>query len=473
VLPLRAGRPRIAEDGSAARARTRSSARSWASTLTIAVLLGWASSFVVGFENAVLGLTALGFAAALAGLRSPVLGLFGVSLLCTIDPVTRVYVMTGGVFRWNSFSYLLVVVSVLFFRRCISWRDPAVRFLALLLVVLSLGLIFSSNPRQGLQNTLEAASFIGLLVYVERAGFSSDVWVWNGVVCGVAGAAGGFVFFLQDETVTMLSNPNAWAHFPLTALAMVALALSRASPSTRIRTLLLPLAMINASWVLLSGSRGASLTAAVWLLFCITQGGRAWAISAFAALILAAVILTAGLFEARQERALQRFMKLVDPAYSLAGRTSGRSELARTGFNLFLEHPISGVGTGSFASAWFRQQDARGLSQYGVGRDVAAHSGWIKTMAENGLPGLLLLAGFVLSFAVVGWRQRERGARWLGLTIAVALSIALLSTEFQSKGLWLVAAAGTLFLRPQGSGRRIARSARPPGRRDGYLVAHG
>ena len=170
---------------------------------------------------------------------------------------------------------------------------------------------------------------------------------------------------------------------------------------------------------------------------------------------------------------MQRFIKLVDPAYSLAGRTSGRSELARAGWNLFLQHPVGGVGTGSFATAWFRQQDAHGLSQYGMGRDVAAHSGWIKTMAENGLPGLLLLAGFVLSFAVIGWRHKGRGVRWLGLTIAFALSVAFLSTEFQSKGLWFVAAAGTLFLRPRRAGRLVSNASRPPGRQDGFHLAHG
>jgi hypothetical protein len=432
--------------------------------LLAAILLIWAYALRVDFEQGVMALGALGLLLAFVGLWFPVVGILGAGLICTIDPVMRAFVLTGGLLRWNSFNYLLLFAMVVFWRRLLRWSDPSVRWLALFIVVLTAGLVLSTDPLQGAQHIFGACSFFGLLLYCERAGTAAETWTWTAVVGGVTGAVGGLVFFLQDQVIQEAINPNAWAYFPLTALVLQCLALSRRGVGERGRTAFLVLAAINAGWIFLSGSRGTSLTAFVCLVFCLARSRKLWTLAGFAVAMVVVGSLTADAFEERQERSIFRLAKLFDPAYSLSGRTSGRSDLARAGWYLFLEHPLTGVGTGSFAAQWFKLGDVRGLSKYGWGREAQAHSGWVKTIAESGVPGIVLLCGFVLSFALVGWRQRAAGDFSLGLLVTVALSVAFLSTEFQNKGLWLMAAAVTLFMRRDATRTEARPPVRAPGR---------
>jgi heme/copper-type cytochrome/quinol oxidase subunit 3 len=102
------------------------------------------------------------------------------------------------------------------------------------------------------------------------------------------------------------------------------------------------------------------------------------------------------------------------------------------------------VGTGGFP-ARYREVSETGFT-FRQGQEVAAHSGWMKTLAENGVMGMLVLSAYVLSFAVVGMRRGDRSQRLIGLLTTSALAVALVSTEFQSKGLWLLAAGTTTLL---------------------------
>ena len=160
-------------------------------------------------------------------------------------------------------------------------------------------------------------------------------------------------------------------------------------------------------------------------------------------------------FADRLEYVQHRLDKSIDTEYSLASRTSGRSDLAIGGWRMFLANPIKGVGTGGFAVSWARLPDREGMSDYRAGKDSEAHSGWIKTLAEAGLPGFLLHAGFVLSFAIAGWRTGGRQQFYLGLLVTVSLIVAFISTEFQAKGIWFFAAGAVVVLNfygPDGAG---------------------
>jgi len=143
----------------------------------------------------------------------------------------------------------------------------------------------------------------------------------------------------------------------------------------------------------------------------------------------------------------------------LANRTSGRSDLARVGWQIFRANPL-GVGTGAFSAVAARYGFTEGIAVFHGGRkEMQAHSAWVKTLAENGLPGMLAFGAFVASFAVAGWRRRESGVFPLALLATLVLTLAFLSTEFQAKGIWLFAAAVVVVLR---RGRvRGSRPARP------------
>jgi O-antigen ligase len=106
-----------------------------------------------------------------------------------------------------------------------------------------------------------------------------------------------------------------------------------------------------------------------------------------------------------------------------------------------------GVGTGGFAVTWMNLRQREGLSVFREGVYTPAHSGWIKILTENGVPGILLFAAFVLSFAGIGWRRRREGMFLLGLLVTLSLSVAFLADEFQGKGLWFLAAAVMTVMR--------------------------
>jgi O-antigen ligase len=397
------------------------------------------------FNFAVTAVTMVGLIALVAGFWRPHLGLIGAGVLCTVDALTRNFLLTGDLLRWNSFNYLLLLVSAISLKRLLRWHDTPIRLLEALLLLLAIGMLYTEDRMEGAQHILNATAFFGIMTIVERAGRSDQAWVSTGVVCATVGAFGGLIFFMH-ETAQRLINPNSFAYFPLTALLTAIFAIGRRNISRLTRVTLMLLAAVNAGWIFLSGSRGTAAVAVVGLLYGLSRARRPLTALILAAGMLAAGVLVVDLFGEQAERSTQRISKLLDTRYSLAGRTSGRWDIARAGWYIFLEHPVNGVGTGGFAINWKRLTGVSGLSMYGWGREVQAHSGWIKVLAENGAPGFLLLAAFVLSFAWLGFRGG--GGVWpLGLLTTVTFTVALLSTEFQPKGLWFLASATVLFLR--------------------------
>jgi O-antigen ligase len=203
-------------------------------------------------------------------------------------------------------------------------------------------------------------------------------------------------------------------------------------------------------WIFLSGSRG---TLAIGTLCFVSlmigmRGMRQRTVALVGAVMLALVVLSH--FSELQDRTIKRITKLVTTdhsmvgAYSLGSRTSGRSDLAIGGWYIFQEHPL-GVGTGGFPTAWSQFGRHYGLT-YGRGQEKAAHSGWLKTLVENGIPGIVLMAYFIFSFGVVGMRQRSWALWRLGMLTTVVLAAAFISSEFQTKGLWFLAAGAITFL---------------------------
>jgi hypothetical protein len=70
----------------------------------------------------------------------------------------------------------------------------------------------------------------------------------------------------------------------------------------------------------------------------------------------------------------------------------------------------------------------------------------MKGLAENGLVGFGLLAAFVGSFAVSAWKRRHDPIVRVGFLVSAVLTAAFTSTEFQPRGLWLLAAGATSIL---------------------------
>ncbi len=436
------------------RRTNRPSAKYWGQFLVVVILLVWSATFLIGFIAALAILGTIGLLAAILGLRRPIVGVLGVSMLCTLDALLRHLLLTGGFLRWNTFNYWLLVVILSAVPFLAGLKDSQSSLLKCFVLLLALELVFSADLEAGVQNLLSLVSVFGLLVYLARACRVQHVWYWVGVVNGSLGAAGGLEFYLQQEQLPFV-NPNAWAHFPLTAMFAVCLAWGSAAMRGRRELTLGLLAVVNGTWVFLSGSRGGLVIAICCLVFVIAKIGRLGLRVTFLAAGLLLALGLAAQFGQLKAYSVRRVGKLLDASYPLAVRTSGRSELAMSGWRLFRDHPF-GVGTGSFAPV------AADIA-YGGGPERAAHSAWIKTLAENGIPGILLLVGYVLSFATVGWRQRRRGVFSLGLLATVTLAVAFVSTEFQTKGIWFLAAAVTIMLDRANAVQRRAHVERPGG----------
>jgi O-antigen ligase len=75
-------------------------------------------------------------------------------------------------------------------------------------------------------------------------------------------------------------------------------------------------------------------------------------------------------------------------ADDLEGSTNSRISFMIAGLNMGLRHPILGIGYDNFAYNW----DAYSLGQTYEGGVRSAHNTWLIAFAENGFPGLLLLA---------------------------------------------------------------------------------
>jgi hypothetical protein len=428
--------------------------------LTVAV---WISGVAIGFQNALAVLTALGFAAAIWGLRHPALGVLGISLLCTLDAVTRHLLMTGGLLRWNTLNYWLVAVAILYIGFVKRANDRQSLLAKIFIGFLALQLLITIDVSLGIQHLLGIVPLFGLLTYFVRGTDDDRVWFWIAMINGLAGAMGGLLFNLQSESLPQL-NHNAWGFFPLTAIFAIAISAPFLAVTSGWAIVAGILAAVNLCWVFLSGSRGDLFIGSACVLFIIAIVRSPMARIGFVAVALTIATIVMSSFGDMRERAVFRLEKLMDPEESAEGRTSGRSDLLIGGWHIFSENPF-GVGTGAFQATWASLGYVEGVSGFKYGEEMAAHAGWMKVLAENGIVGFSLLVAFVGSFAVSAWKQRRVLAMRVGFLVTAVLTIAFTSTEFQPRGLWLIAAGGIAILNREYLAQALTPSLPPPRRR--------
>jgi MFS family permease len=355
----------------------------WGRRLIIGIVLAWCVAAIAGFAAGLTLLTVAGFLLTLAGLRTAYLGCFGIGMLATLDALTRVFLLTGGLLRWNSFNYLMIIALLLAPGKAQRLSDVHTQLLLAFFLLLTLQLAFTPDLAVGLHTILNLTAPFGILLYLSRTGYSRPVLIWLAWITGVLAAAGGLVYFMQIESLPEM-NMNAWSAFPLTALFSICIAYQLATPALQLK--LGTLAIVNTLWVFLSGSRGGMFIALVCLTFLLIHTKRVeHRLSLFVFCpAVAAVVLT--VFSGITDFALHRVTMLFDSERALESRTSGRSDLYVAGWRLFRSNPL-GVGTGGFGRE-FAELGDRDLIF--VGKDIQAHSAWTKTLVENGAIGFVL-----------------------------------------------------------------------------------
>jgi hypothetical protein len=419
-------------------------AERWGAILLAVVVLAWGLGMVAGFRVALTLLTVVGFAATIAGFRWPVIGVLGVGILCTIDPVTRALLLSGGILRWNTLNYVLILYVVVNLGTFFRLRGTIVRLQQAFAVVLICWLLITPSMEEGLSHLLNFVSSFALMIFFVRSTADRDVWFWMALVNGVLAGIGGFLLVKQLSSLPYI-NPNAWVLFPIAGIASAAMAFYL--PLTRTKQAILGVVtLLDAAVVYLSSSRGGLLTSVVLLLFMffrLKSFSLRLALASFAVVVL---IIVGSMFAELDQFTAQRLGKLFNSEESFRDRTSGRSYLALGGWYIFQSHPL-GVGTGGYATAWANIGWVEGLTtDNAYGEKKSAHAGWIKVLVENGVPGILVFIAYVGSFAGVGWANRRKGRLWIGLLVTCVFTVALTTTEFQSKALWFLASGGTVLL---------------------------
>jgi hypothetical protein len=101
--------------------------------------------------------------------------------------------------------------------------------------------------------------------------------------------------------------------------------------------------------------------------------------------------------------------------------TSGRSTLVSTGADIFFHHPLIGVGTGGFTTAYGRETHKKGH---------ASHDAPITVAAETGLPGIAALLWLLVMVFTIPFR-RNRAATPAGRA-RLAFGLALLAIVVHS-----------------------------------------
>lgn len=425
----------------------------WGKAILALVIMSWAAGFFIGFTVALGIVTGAGLVLAILGLKREGLGLWGISILCTVDAASRVLLFTGGILRWNTLNYLLLGVALLSIASIFRIKNVHTRLLQIFIILLLVWLIFSPDFELGFLTVLNVAAYFGLLVYFARNNHSAEVWYWQGLIVGTLGAAGGLLFFLKKSGLPYV-NPNAWSYFPLTALFGICLAISVTGRGRRSQMILTGLAALNVAWVFLSGSRGGLIVAAACIIYIAVTLRSVSQRIMYVVVGSVVAIVSMSEFTDQLDLAFHRLNKFMDVGARVESRTSGRSDLALGGWIIFQDSPL-GVGTGGFATAWAKLGYKSNLSGFRYGQEMAAHSGWINTLVDNGFIGFLLLASFVASFAVRGWTRRQQGLFPVGMLVFAVFTLALLSTQFAAKGLWLLAAGVTMLMqswasRPEG-----------------------
>jgi len=396
----------------------------------------WGLSPFIGFSASLSILMVLGYILALVGFRKPGIGLLGIGILVTLDALTRNLLLTGGLLRFNTLNYFLLIVMVVFYAFLLRVRDPHSRLLQALIVVMGIELIISPNLAEGVQVILSIVTMFGILVYFGRAAHEYISLLWVGVVNGSLGAFGGLAYYLQIDRLPYI-DPNSWAFFPLTALISICIGFPFANRRSRIKLFLIILAGLNLVWIFLSASRGNMLVGLTCLLYLLLASrSLSWTTLMLFVLSLMGLWVSTQ-FISQQSRAIERIRKTFDTTLTLRSRTSGRSLIAEGGLYLVLEEPL-GVGTGGY-----RWEVSR--FDFLEGRNRPAHAAWIQVLGENGFLGFLLLISYVFSFLVVGWRKQDRQLLLLGALTTAAFAVSFFTTGYQDKSLWFLAASTTIL----------------------------
>ncbi len=413
----------------------------------------WLIAFFVDFTTAINIIGFFAFIGLIFGIKYRLWGLFSLFLLVILDPLLRVFVLQGGLLRWNTLNYWLLIITIVNIRTISRNWYHGLKFYFVWLLILLFQLSYSQNLLFGSQSLLYILSFFGLYIYVTKC-FDSDLnnmLYRSALFFGSVSAIVGFFFYryyglrvfdttylnnLGFSSNSLVINPNAFSFTFKLAVMLLCIYFSKLK-NKKDKLLFAVMIVLNATWIFMSGSRGGILLCIVSFIFIIEKVNFKKIIT-YGLLCLIVFQLLKPVILNSENFTMQRIALLINEDIKVSKRTSGRSELYKVGWQMFQMYPF-GIGTGSFKSglAKYATFNEKYIDNTKYKSGVAAHSAYIMTIVENGIIGLLPLILFLISFAWTGYRFQDLWLNKLGLYATTTTLISFLSNEFQGKSTWL------------------------------------
>ena len=292
--------------------------------------------------------------------------------------------------------------------------------------VLALGLgRDAGRARRGLQVFVYASfayALYGLIAFFS----GSELILWFGERRGTVSLTSTFE---NRNSYATLAGMGLVAAFALFLDGLGSVLRARVPPRTRLRwTLhhifgpaapLLVATLVIATALLLTASRGGTLSALFGLLVLAGAFSRAGALPARPVSIIVGAILLAGVlvFTLSGDHLAKR-LELIDP------EMNGRAAVYKTVLGAVADAPLLGTGYGTFADVFPLYRDA---SIPRTERWEAAHNTYLENALELGVPAALALFGSIAACARICWlgiRRRRQHRVYPMIGVAVTALVA-------------------------------------------------
>jgi putative inorganic carbon (HCO3(-)) transporter len=398
----------------------------------------------------VVGLLAV-CALAMIGVVKPFWGLLVLMAIHFVQPAELFPVLAP--FRIELVYAILLLLSFTFYllserRRLLA--SPIFTGALVLLAAATLTIPFAIWKGGALNGTILLAKLIVILFLIGHLVDSNDrlkklLWI----VCGLFAwfAASGFLAFRSGDFVvgeqdlnraqgltSVVSNPNELAGL-IVGLFPFLIVLFICTRNLLARVLLLGCAAIGVATMVLTGSRASMLSLVVITIYYSLRSKRRVLVLASVAVLACAIWL--GMPRVYQQRFAT--VKQYAEGGELDASNQLRLQVWKAGWHMYLDHPILGVGTGQFPTA------------YGLIYSPVRHGGWynphnlfLQVICELGLIGLFAFGYFFKQIvgairSVLRLRGDPRFA--LNYQVAVACNAMLL-------GVLAVSVVGHTLYRP-------------------------
>jgi oligosaccharide repeat unit polymerase len=373
-----------------------------------------------------------------------------------------------------------VVIEVARRHREISARlnsaAPFVLAAIALLIWLTASVLWSADPVRSLAELWKYPICLGIFVALATlvrkpatvrllvAAFVAGALIT--ALAALAGFSGGPVNSLPAEGRIQggTGDPNVLAAAMIAATALAA-GLMTGTRRVSLRLALLACIAVFGLAAAGSGSRGGIIAAVVAILsaLIVMRGGRR------AVFGMAAFVLVAGAFQVLTSSSDASRLT------SFGDRSDGRDELWRIGWEMFVDHPLVGVGLNNYvpsAPEYVLHPGGLNFIHLIVEKPVVVHNTYLQFLAETGVVGFLLFSLLVCLSLAASLRAARladaagdpafgRLCRCLFVAAIALLSAGFFISAAVDYKLWLILGLGPAALMAAGAKEAVPGSAPP------------